>query len=118
MDVTRVLAGIAVTEIEQAGRWYGALFGRPADAEPMDGLAEWYLDGGTVQIVLDEGRAGGSLATLWVPDLREALADLDDLADLAEHGGPSGALDETALFTTLEDPDGNAITLVEVGTDL
>lgn len=40
MPVNRVLAGVAVADLEAALPWYERLFGRSADALPMDGLAE------------------------------------------------------------------------------
>jgi predicted enzyme related to lactoylglutathione lyase len=112
MRITRVLAGVAVRDLEQARRWYEVLFGRRADADPMSGLTEWHTPGGVVQLVLDEQRAGGSHVTLWVEDART------ELAGLAARGGPETALDDTTsdkvLFATLTDGDGNAVTVVEV----
>jgi predicted enzyme related to lactoylglutathione lyase len=112
MEITNVLAGVAVRDLDQAKRWYEVFFGRPADAEPMAGLAEWHTPGRVVQLVLDEQRAGGSLVTIWVPDARSALAGL------ASRGGPEVELDDTSsdvvLFASLTDPDGNSVTVVEV----
>jgi predicted enzyme related to lactoylglutathione lyase len=112
MNISKVLAGIAVSEIERAKPWYEVLFDRPPDAEPMPGLTEWHIEAGVVQLVADGQRAGGSLVTLWVPDARAALESL------AARGGPSVAVDdstsEKVLFATLTDSDGNAITIVEV----
>lgn len=112
MRINKVLSAVAVSDQEQAKGWYQTLFGRPADAEPMPGLTEWHTPGGVVQLVLDSQRAGGSLVTLWVPDASQALRDL------AARGGPRVDLDEVTsdkvLFATVTDPDGNAITLVEV----
>jgi predicted enzyme related to lactoylglutathione lyase len=112
MQITKILAGVAVRNIDQAKRWYEVFFARPVDAEPMGGLAEWHTPGGVLQLVLDEQRAGGSLVTVWVPDARRALADL------ASRGGPEVELDDTssdkALFASLADPDGNAVTVVQV----
>jgi predicted enzyme related to lactoylglutathione lyase len=112
MQIDKVLAGVAVRDLEQAKRWYAVFFARPVDAEPMDGLAEWHTPGGVLQLVLDEQRAGGSLVTVWVPDARGALADL------AERGGPEVELDDSTsdkvLFARLLDPDGNAVTVVQV----
>src|SRR5215472_13858776 len=105
MDIANVLAGLAVRDLDEAKRWYEVFFGRPADADPMPGLAEWRTPGGTVQLVLDERRAGGSLVTVWVRDARKALADL------VARGGPEFTLDDTTstkvLFAELTDPDGN-----------
>jgi predicted enzyme related to lactoylglutathione lyase len=118
VQITNVLAGVAVSDLPRAKRWYEVALGRPVDAEPMPGLAEWRSPGGTLQLVVDRERAGGSLVTLWVPDARQALADL------AERGGPTVELDDTTServkFAQLTDPDGNGITLVEVreGADL
>jgi predicted enzyme related to lactoylglutathione lyase len=112
MQIDKVLSALAVSDLEPAKRWYQTLFGRPADTEPMPGLTEWHTPGGVIQLVLDGQRAGGSLVTVWVPDARQALKDL------AERGGPSVELDEVTsdkvLFATVTDPDGNAITIVEV----
>jgi predicted enzyme related to lactoylglutathione lyase len=112
MDVVKVLAGIAVSDLERAKRWYEVLFGRRFDAEPMPGLTEWHTDRGVVQLVVDERRAGGSLVTLWVPDARTALQEL------GSRGGPTVELDDSTsdkvLFATLADPDDNAVTIVEV----
>jgi predicted enzyme related to lactoylglutathione lyase len=112
MQITNVLAGVAVKDLDRAKRWYEVFFARPPDAEPMGGLAEWHTPGGVVQLVLDEQRAGGSLVTIWVPDARDALADL------ASRGAPEVELDDTTsdkvLFASLTDPDGNAITVVQV----
>jgi hypothetical protein len=78
----------------------------------MPGLAEWRTPGEVVQLVVDQRRAGGSLVTLWVPDARQALDDL------SARGGPAVKLDDSTsdevLFATVNDLDGNAITVVEV----
>ena len=112
MQISNVLAGVAVRDLDASRRWYEVFFGRPADAEPMGGLAEWRTPGGVVQLVVDEQRAGGSLVTVWVEDARRGLADL------AARGGPEVTLDDTTsdkvLFATLNDDDGNAITVVQV----
>jgi hypothetical protein len=112
MQITKVLAGVAVGNLDQAKGWYEVFFARPVDAEPMNGLAEWHTPCGVVQLVLDEQRAGGSLVTVWVQDSRGALADL------AARGGPEVALDDVTsdkvLFAELLDPDGNAVTVVQV----
>lgn len=111
MQIDNVLAGVAVSDWDRARGWYEVLFGRPADADPMPGLAEWHTPGGVVQIVHDQRRAGGSLVTLWVPDIHAALAEL------AARGGPSTTPDDTTsdkvVFATLTDADQNALTIVQ-----
>lgn len=74
MSVNRVLAGVAVADVDAALPWYERLFGRPADALPMAGLAEWHFaSGGVVQLVASAERAGRSLLTLDVDDLEREL---------------------------------------------
>ena len=112
MPVNRVLAGVAVGDIDAAMPWYERLFGRPADAEPMGGLAEWHFPpGGVVQLVASAERAGRSLLTLDVDGLE------GELAAIRERGIDAGPLDDTTsekvLIAPAVDPEGNAITLVE-----
>jgi predicted enzyme related to lactoylglutathione lyase len=112
MSVNRVLAGVAVGDIDAAVAWYERLFGRPADALPMEGLAEWHVpSGGVVQVVADRERAGRSLLTLDLDDLEH------ELGVMRERGIDVGALDATTsdkvLIAATTDPAGNAITLVE-----
>jgi glyoxylase I family protein len=112
MPVNRVLAGIAVADVDAARPWYEQLFGRPADELPMEGLAEWHVpSGGVVQLVANTERAGRSLLTLDVEDLGRELAAMHD------RGLDTGPLDDTTsdkvLIAAATDPDGNAITLVE-----
>jgi predicted enzyme related to lactoylglutathione lyase len=112
MPVTRVLAGIAVADVDAAMPWYERMFGRPADALPMEGLAEWHvLSGGVVQLVSNAERAGRSQLTLDVDNLER------DLVAIAERGLDIGPLDDTTsekvLIAEATDPEGNAITLVQ-----
>lgn len=112
MPVNHVLAGLAVADVDAALPWYERLLGRPADALPMVGLAEWHVpSGGVVQLVANAERAGQSLLTLDFGDLER------ELAAMRERGLDVGALDDTTsdkvLIATAIDPDGNAITLVE-----
>jgi predicted enzyme related to lactoylglutathione lyase len=112
MSLNRVLAGIAVADVDAAVPWYELLFGRPADEVPMEGLAEWHVtSGGVVQLVASAERAGRSLLTLDFEDLGQELAALRD------RGLDAGPLDDTSsdkvLIATTTDPEGNAITLVE-----
>jgi predicted enzyme related to lactoylglutathione lyase len=112
MPVNRVLASVAVADVDAALPWYERLFGRPADELPMVGLAEWHVpSGGVVQLVESAERAGRSLLTLDLDDLER------ELAAMRERGLDAGALDDTTsdkvLIATATDPEGNAITLVE-----
>jgi hypothetical protein len=66
---------------------------------------------GQHQLVQDADRAGRSLLTVGVDDLKE------ELVSLRERGLDPGAMDDTTsdkvLLATVTDPEGNAITLVE-----
>jgi predicted enzyme related to lactoylglutathione lyase len=112
MPVSRVLAGIAVADVDAALPWYERLFGRPAGELPMEGLAEWHVpSGGGVQLVASVERAGRSLLTLDFEDLER------ELASMRERGLNAGPVDDTTsdkvLIATTTDPEGNAITMVE-----
>jgi hypothetical protein len=112
MPVIRVLAAVAVADIDSARSWYNRLLGRPPDAVPMDSLTEWHFPpNGMIQLVEDAERGGRSLLTLVVDDLK------GELATLRKRGIEPGTMDDTTsdkvMFATVMDPDGNAITLVE-----
>jgi predicted enzyme related to lactoylglutathione lyase len=110
MPVNRVLAGVAVTDVEAVLPWYERLFGRPPDALPMAGLAEWHVASGGV-VVASPDRAARSLLTLDFEDLE------GELAAMKGRGLDAGPLDDTTsdkvLIATATDPEGNAITLVQ-----
>jgi catechol 2,3-dioxygenase-like lactoylglutathione lyase family enzyme len=112
MPVNRVLAALAVADVDSALGWYERLLGRPADALPMEGLAEWHFpQSGAIQLVEDADRAGRSLLTLEVDDLNR------ELLTLRERGLDPGSMDDTTsdkvLFAAVTGPEGNTITLVE-----
>jgi hypothetical protein len=78
LAIEKVLAGVAVGDLDSARDWYGRLLGRAPEAEPMGGLAEWHTSGhGGIQLVEDGDRAGSSLLTLVVDSLDERLAALE-----------------------------------------
>jgi glyoxylase I family protein len=112
MPVNRVLAGIAVADVDAALPWYELLFGRPADELPMEGLAEWHVpSGGVVQVVASAERAGRSLLTLDFNDLRQELTVMRDRG--LDAGPLDDATSDKVLIATTTDPEGNAITLVQ-----
>lgn len=106
MTITNALAGIAVEDIAEALDFYERLFGRPADARPMNDQAEWKLPGGAwVQVHSDADRAGASVLTLVVDDLGEELGRLE-LQGLKPISKAMGGFFKTAKF---RDTDGNQI---------
>ena len=109
MKITDVLAGIMTRDHKAASAWYEKLFDRPADATPMEGLAEWYFENGVFQLVQDEERAGASSITFIV-------ASRDDIRDELEAKAiPAGPTTETGFVKTLtiNDPEGNRMTFAE-----
>lgn len=111
MNVMHILAGIAVSDVDDSLTFYERLLGRPSDARPMPGLADWSDAAGTLQLVQDPERAGRSIITLTVDDLRGYVATLRD------NGLDPADIDDTTsdkvLIASITDPDGNQITLVE-----
>ena len=106
MTITNALAGIAVEDIAEALDFYERLFGREADARPMNDQAEWKLPGGAwVQVHTDADRAGASVLTLVVDDLGEELGRLA-LLGLKPVSKAMGGFFKTAKF---RDTDGNQI---------
>ena len=77
MAIVNALAGVMVSDLATAEIWYEQLLSRPADARPMEGLAEWKLaDGGWIQVFQDKERAGSSSVTFLVSGLDDQLAEL------------------------------------------
>lgn len=110
MSISNVRAAIAVADLDAALAWYERLLGRPADALPMDGLAEWDVTAtGGVSLVRDADHSGKSLVTLVVDDLERQLADL------AARDLDGGAITtgDFARFTIISDPEGNTITFAQ-----
>jgi predicted enzyme related to lactoylglutathione lyase len=111
MPIAKVLAALAVADIEAARAWYEQLLGRPTDDVPMAEAAEWHVtETGSIQLVQDAERAGNSSVTLSVDDVDElvtAVAGRD--LELAAADTPSGMF-RIASFT---DPEGNVITFAE-----
>ncbi|PRH76848.1 glyoxalase [Streptomyces solincola] len=111
MSFTHVLAVVAVRDMPTATEWYARLFGRPADARPMDGLADWHVaPTAWVQVYRSPEQAGSSMVNLVVPDLDRAVAEL------AERGITAGAVESgtgRVRFAAVHDPDGNRVALIE-----
>jgi hypothetical protein len=106
-EITNVLAEVLVTDHAAAIEWYAALFGRPPDRRPMDGLAEWQVNpAGGLQVFERAEGAGSSFATLVV----------DTVAPVTEHVSSIGTDAEVQTVSSgfavavVRDPDGNTLT--------
>jgi glyoxylase I family protein len=113
MDAQVLFVGVAISNLDTTRPWYERLFGRPADIIPNEIEVMWRAagDAGWLYLVVDEQRAGHSLAALSIADLDAELAVLRSRgiqAEVVEHVGVGGRK------ATLRDPDGNTVALIEV----
>ncbi len=110
MSIKHVLAVVPVSDLQASSRWYEALFGRPADNNPMPTLAEWQVvPGGWVQVYTDAERAGSGLLNFAVDDLEAHVAGLRQRG--LEPGDFTDA-NKGIRLSALTDPDGNTISLI------
>ncbi|NGO70343.1 VOC family protein [Streptomyces sp. SB3404] len=111
MSFTHVLAVAPVGDIDSAVAWYERLLGRPADARPMAGLADWHVSpSGWIQVFHSPEHAGASLLNLVVDDLD---AELSELSGRGITAGPVQPGSRNVRFAAVHDPDGNRVTLIE-----
>jgi len=112
MSMEVLFAGVRVRELARAVEWYSRLFGRPPDIVPNDHEVMWRVtDGGWLYVIRDATRAGGSLVTICVTDLDQAVAEL---AQRNIAVGPVAPVGDAGRKATGEDLDGNSIDLIEV----
>lgn len=110
MSIEHVLAVVPVSDLEASKGFYQALFGRPADNNPMPTLVEWQVvPGGWVQVFVDEQRSGTGLLNFAVDDLETHLADL---RTRGLHPGEITDASKGVRLSALTDPDGNSISLI------
>ena len=111
MTVQHLLAVVAVNDFDRSHRWYQQLIGTPATNVPMpDSLAEWRItDTGWLQVFRDPDHAGHSMANLAVDDLDDHVARLRTRE--IETGEVLEA-NKGVRLCTVDDPDGNRITLI------
>jgi catechol 2,3-dioxygenase-like lactoylglutathione lyase family enzyme len=109
-----LFVGMAVSNLDASRPWYERLFGRAADIIPNENELMWRAaaDAGWLYLVVDEERAGQSLAALAIADLDAELATLRSRgirAEVVEHVGDAGG-----RKATLRDPDRNVVALIDV----
>ena len=111
MAIVNALAGIMVSDLTTAEAWYEQLLSRPADARPMQGLAEWKLaDGGWIQVFQDPDRAGSSSVTFLVSGLDDQLAELKSKGIAIDRTTTS----DYVKTATVTDPAGNRVVFAEL----
>ncbi len=116
-----VFAGLPVRRLAKAVEWYGEVLGREPDAHPAPTIADYYLtpdrvpEHGTLQLREDAGRAGGGMVTINVEDIAlfaQSLERMHVAFDTQEFR--IDAVDVSSVTVgTFEDPDGNAVTVVQ-----
>ena len=112
MEINYVFAGIVVANRDQAAAWYERLLGRPPDFLPNEAEAVWQVaNTASIYLLADPDRAGHSIMTLVVDDLDATLSEI------AGRGIATGAIEEipgAGRKSVITDPDGNALSVVEI----
>jgi uncharacterized glyoxalase superfamily protein PhnB len=112
MGITYVFACMAVVNRDEAAAWYEVLLGRPPTFLPNETEAVWQVaDTASIYLLADPDRAGHSVMALVVDDLDATLAKI------AERGITTGAIEEipgAGRKSVITDPDGNAVSVLEI----
>ena len=110
MPVQGIYASATVSNFDAALTWYEAFMGRPADDQPIPGMAQWRNMGAAgLQLWRDGERAGKGVITIVVPSLAAERARLATIGMklVDEHTGSFGGVGQ--VF----DAEGNRINIVE-----
>jgi len=107
-----ILGQVNCSDLGESTRWFEALFNRPPDTRPMNGLVEWHHGAGGLQLYRSTANAGHSALTLIVSDIATAISGLR-AAGLAVGEIEAG---DHASFLRLNDPDDNLIVLAQYYT--
>ena len=111
MNISHVLAVVAVSDFDTSQAWYERLLGEPATNVPMPGsLAEWRLtDTGWLQVFHDPKRAGITMANVAVSDLDHHV---EAIRQRNITPGEVITANKNVRLCTIADPDGNQLTLI------
>jgi predicted enzyme related to lactoylglutathione lyase len=108
--VQGIYASATVSDFDAAIDWYGKFMGRPADDQPIPGMAQWRNMGAAgLQIWQDAERAGKGIMTIVVTDLAS------EHARLTAQNLPVGEImrGDFGGVAQIFDPEGNRINLAE-----
>jgi catechol 2,3-dioxygenase-like lactoylglutathione lyase family enzyme len=109
-EITHLIAGVPVSELDAAIDWYTRFFGRAPDMRAGEEIL-WDIDEhATLFIEPDTARAGSGRITLGVTGL-DAL--LERLATQGIEHEPIETYSNGVRHTKIPDPDGNAIAFAE-----
>lgn len=104
---TDLFAGVAVSDLPRAIDWYERLLGDVESFDPNDTERVWTLaEHAHLYALLDPGRAGSSVVTLFVGDLDGFLAAAAGRGVTPESQATYDTGVRKALFA---DPDGNEV---------
>jgi hypothetical protein len=110
MSIDKVYAQMARSDAQRSEAWYPQLFGRAADAHPMDHLAEWHQGANAgMQLFKAPNDAGHCVVTRGVSDLA------DEHRRWAAAGIALGQIETgpAIRLLRLKDPDDNLMVLAE-----
>jgi predicted enzyme related to lactoylglutathione lyase len=112
MSINYIFAGLVVMNRDQAAAWYERLFGKPPDFLPNDTEAVWQVaDTASVYVVADADRAGRGVVALVVDDLDATLAEIAGRGIVT---GPIQEIPGAGRKSVITDPDGNAVSMLEI----
>ena len=112
MNVTYAFAGLVVTNRDRSAAWYERLFGRPPTFLPNDDEAVWQVaNTASMYLVVGADGAGGGVMALVVDDVDATLAEIAERGILPERMYEIPGAGRKAVVI---DPDGNAISLLEI----
>jgi predicted enzyme related to lactoylglutathione lyase len=113
MSIHNALAGVAVTNLDDAIRWYERVL-EATPRRPMPEVAEWqFASGGALQVFVDAERAGRSSVTFVVSNVDDQIAALT-ASGIQILNTTNSALVRTAI---VKDPDSNQIVFAQPLTD-
>jgi predicted enzyme related to lactoylglutathione lyase len=112
VETLGLFAAVPVTAFKEAVDWYSGLFGRDADVIAHDREVMWQVSThGWLYVLEDGARAGQTVVTLSVPDLNEAVEQLESRGIGC---GPIEPVGDAGLRARATDPEGNVVALVQV----
>lgn len=110
--IEKIYAQLSCTRLVTSIPWFEALFGRPPDDRPMDGLAEWHIGKSAgFQLFRNESAAGQGTMTLIVSGLQDERRRLERLGLRP----PLIEAADTVSLLQLRDPDNNLVVLARPG---
>jgi predicted enzyme related to lactoylglutathione lyase len=109
-----LFASVPVANLRTAKAWYEQLFGRAPDLVPNENEVMWCVaDNGWLYVIQDSERAGRTVVTVSVSDLKQFI---DDLSNRGISAGPIQAVGGAGRKADVVDADGNVIRWIQVVT--